>query len=71
MVSEDDLRDRIEYVLHRTAGADWHETAQAIIDEFGMTVETDFDPTTGRIGYDGRYEWTGKMARVVGKWEQI
>lgn len=59
MTDQDNLRYRIEYVLHRTAGSDWHETAQAIIDELGLTVETE----PGKRGIN-------PVQRIVGKWER-
>lgn len=69
MTNETELRDRLKRIVDETDDGD--SAAQAIIDEFGLTVEVDFDPRTGRIGHDGRYEWTGKQSRVVGKWEII
>lgn len=65
MSDQDNLRDRIECVLHRTTGYDWHETAQAIIDEFGLAVET-------RVGYDTGldHDELGRFGRVLGDWKE-
>ena len=59
MTSQDNLRDRIAGVIHeRTAffgGHAYPETlAQAIIDEFGLTVDRAVD--TGNRSYDTRFE---------------
>ena len=68
MTDQDNLRYRIEYVLHRTAGSDWHETAQAIIDELGLTVEIEPGHDPRECGCSSRAY--PAESRVVGKWEK-
>ena len=72
MTSQDELRDRISSVVAErnayfgghTGRADPKDVAQAIIDEFGLTVET------GHITGQG-YGLPGVIGkRVVGKWEK-
>ena len=62
MSDHDNLRDRIEDTLRDSGGYSWRDKAQAIIDEFGLTVETQslrwMDP-------NGPFP----QERVVGKWE--
>ena len=67
MTDQDNLRYRIEYVLHRTAGSDWHETAQAIIDELGLTVESGV--VFHKVTQEGVWTKSDPQARIVGKWE--
>ena len=75
MTDQDNLQDRMVRVLSRVDdeaaarddGADvasTRELAQAIIDEFGLTVEASM--FGGRIDEGAPY----KAARVVGKWER-
>ena len=69
MTSQDELRDRISSVVAErnayfgghTGRADPKDVAQAIIDEFGLTVE---ERLTEYGIDDPGYEY-----RVVGKWE--
>ena len=64
MTDQDELRDRIVEAFKR--GADGYGGveggAQAIIEEFGLTVET----VEGVMDPNGDYD----AARVVGKWEK-
>ena len=67
MTSQDELRDRITDLIERgetlSREGSGH-VAQAIIDEFGLTVET------GHITGQG-YGLPGVIGkRVVGKWER-
>ncbi|KHS52569.1 hypothetical protein [Brevibacterium linens] len=41
MSDQDNLRDRIEDALRDGVGLSWRNKAQAIIDEFGLTVHGD------------------------------
>ena len=61
MTSQDNLRDRIADVIVRK-GRTGNSAAQAIIDEFGLTVET----VGGFVSVAGNHD----ARRVVGKWER-
>ena len=58
MTSQDELRDRIADVIVRK-GRTGNSAAQAIIDEFGLTVEQrlrSWDDEAGEVRYVGRWE---------------
>lgn len=61
MTDQDNLRDRIKRLVDETDDGD--SAAQAIIDEFGLTVET---MTLGGMREAGAPFTT---TRIVGKWE--
>ena len=54
----DHLRDRIEDTLRDSGGYSWRDKAQAIIDEFGLTVETHAATHAKRT-----------MTRIISAWE--
>ena len=60
-MTSDELRDRIADVIVRK-GRTGNSAAQAIIDEFGLTVET----VGGFVSVAGNHD----ARRVVGKWER-
>lgn len=70
MTDQDNLRDRIAKVLDQNFNPDqypimaavFRDYAQAIIDEFGLTVEERIDEP-GKRGIN-------PVQRVVGKWEK-
>lgn len=62
MADHDNLRDRIEDALRDGVGLSWQNKAQAIIDEFGLTVEERLT----EFGIDD----PGYQQRVIGKWEE-
>ncbi|WP_181275991.1 hypothetical protein [Brevibacterium oceani] len=62
MSDVDNLRDRIADILEALDGRDFGQVAQAIIDEFGLTVEERIDEP-GKRGIN-------PVQRVVGKWEK-
>ena len=67
MTDPDSLRDRIADLLWRTDEKSWEDQAQAIIDEFGLTmVEA---PMMGAEWEDGNWHPVIEQ-RVVGKWEK-
>ena len=57
-MSNETLRDRIAELLWRTEEKSWEGQAQAVIDEFGMTMET-----------NAAVEGPRPMRRVIGEWE--
>lgn len=69
MTSQDELRNRIEQIIENKTYAmapdgfiaGTEESAQAIIDKFGLTVEERIDEP-GKRGIN-------PVQRVVGKWE--
>ena len=58
MSDQDNLRDRIAYILESHARMAMDQQAQAIIDEFGLTVETHAATHAKRT-----------MTRITGAWE--
>ena len=65
MTDQDNLRDRIEEVIWKRTALPTEITmlvAQAIIDEFGLTVETRLT----EFGIDD----PGYQQRVIGEWEE-
>ena len=68
MTDQDNLRDRIADLLWRTEEKSWEDQAQAIIDEFGLTVETEPGHDPRECGCSSRAY--PAESRVVGKWEQ-
>ena len=68
MSDQDELRDRIADLLWRTEEKSWEDQAQAIIDEFGLTVETEPGHDPRECGCSSRAY--PAESRVVGKWEQ-
>lgn len=64
-MSDNELRDRIADILEELDGMDLDRQAQAIIDEFGLEVET-------RKLHVGAVALNGTLTdkRVVGKWEK-
>lgn len=66
MSDQDNLRERIERQLCMFFDENYdghlHDASQAIIDEFGLTVET----VGGFVSVAGNHD----ARRVVGKWER-
>ena len=65
MTDQDNLRDRIAKLIHEGETLSMEGSgyvAQAIIDEFGLTVET----VGGFVSVAGNHD----ARRVVGKWER-
>ena len=58
MTDQDNLRDRIAYILESHAHMAIDQQACAIIDEFGLTVETHAATQAKRT-----------MTRTIGAWE--
>jgi hypothetical protein len=64
MTDQDELRDRIADIIYQNCEADGYTklgTAQAIIDDLGLTVEERIDQP-GKRGIN-------PVSRIVGKWE--
>ena len=77
MTDQNDLRERIAAAIYKNqdvvvgdAGEIFGDAAQAVIDEFGLTVDRAVD--TGNRSYDKRTGiiTNGWKYRVVGKWEK-
>ena len=66
-MATDNLRDRIADLLWRTEEKSWEDQAQAIIDEFGLTVEIEPGHDPRECGCSSRAY--PAESRVVGKWE--
>ena len=70
MTDQDNLRDRIEQIIEDKTSApepDGLIAAQAIINEFGMTVETEPGHDPRECGCSSRAY--PAESRIVGKWE--
>ena len=71
MTDQDNLRDRIEEVIWKRTTLTTDITmlvAQAIIDELGLTVETEPGHDPRECGCSSRAY--PAESRIVGKWEQ-
>lgn len=66
MNDRDNLRARIENTLAQ-AGARGKDKAQAVIDDLGLTVESDV--VFHKVTQEGVWAKSEPQTRIVGKWE--
>ena len=71
MSDQDNLRDRIEEIIWKRTTLPTEITtlvAQAIIDEFGLTVEHSM--VGHEVHEDGSWTTWPSQSRVIGEWEE-
>ncbi|GAA1639291.1 hypothetical protein GCM10009700_27800 [Brevibacterium sanguinis] len=69
----DSLRDRIADIIYQNCEADGYtklSTAQAVIDDLGLTMERKYSYVAGLRDENGILISEGMATRVVGKWEE-